>query len=223
MLARLASDAEEVAGAGAQHTRTLPSFWAAKAALERQRQRAQRRHAASGGDSEEAGGEEGEGGEVRRPRKRARSAHSGEGSLANGMEVDGSEGEESLSSFRWAPNTGRAYCRQLFGCPLAMHWSPLASAAFSCAAHSIASDLLHSLLPCSPASLPHPSLGPLSLPPCSDLDRTATTLAQLADDSGAQLTPRSRAAYARIEREFDRLIAQVCVGCLGGRVCTASQ
>ncbi|KAI7838489.1 hypothetical protein COHA_007751 [Chlorella ohadii] len=140
VLARLASDAEEAAGAGTQRTRTLPSFWAAKAALERQRQRGPRRH--KGG--EQAGGEEGEGEEPQLRRKRARTAaERGEVSV-DGMEVDQSEGEqeeESLSNF-------------------------------------------------------------------SELDRHAATLAQLADESGAQLTPRSRAAYGRIEREFDRLIAR---------------
>lgn len=50
---------------------------------------------------------------------------------------------------------------------------------------------------------------------CSELDRHAATLAQLADELGAQLTPRSHAAYGRIEREFDRLIARV--GGFGGQ------
>jgi len=99
VLARLASNAEEAAGAGSQGTRTLPSFWAAKAALERQRQRCPRRH--KGG--EQAGGEEGEEEEPRPRRKRARTAADGGEGSVDGMEVDQSEGEEqeeSLSSFR---------------------------------------------------------------------------------------------------------------------------
>ncbi|PRW45392.1 hypothetical protein C2E21_5816 [Chlorella sorokiniana] len=142
VLARLASDAEEAAGAGAQHARTLPSFWAAKAALERQRQRGPRRHKGAASGSEQAGGEEGEEGEAPPRRKRARLEADRAVGCADGMEVDQSEGEEeSLSSF-------------------------------------------------------------------SELDRHAATLAQLAHESGAQLTPRSRAAYGRIEREFDLLIAR---------------
>ena len=137
VLTRLASDAEEAARAGAQHARTLPSFWAAKAALERQRQRGQRRRAASGGGSEEAGGEEGESGEARLRRKRARSAHPAEGGLAHGMELDGSEGEESLSSYRWATRQVDLVCtRQLLAGSLA--------AVLLCSDHQ-----LPSLRPCS--------------------------------------------------------------------------
>jgi hypothetical protein len=47
------------------------------------------------------------------------------------------------------------------------------------------------------------------LPPCcSGLDRKAAALAELAADAGGDLSPRSRQAYQRIHREFDRLIAR---------------
>ena len=47
------------------------------------------------------------------------------------------------------------------------------------------------------------------LAPCSALDRDAEALAELADTAGAPLSPRSRHAYERICREFDRLAARV--------------
>ena len=59
--------------------------------------------------------------------------------------------------------------------------------------------------PCQPL----PLLSPLLLPSaCSGLDRKAAALAELAADAGGDLSPRSRQAYQRIHREFDRLIAR---------------
>lgn len=43
----------------------------------------------------------------------------------------------------------------------------------------------------------------------SELDRRAAALLELAEATGAQLSPRSQGAYERIQREFDRLIARV--------------
>lgn len=192
VLARLASDAEEVAGAGAQRTRTLPSFWAAKAALERQRQRGPRRPKGGGGGEQADEEEEGEG-QLRRKRART-AADGGEEAVAEGMEVDQSGAEEeSLSSFRWATRQagGSGFHVRRITTPVRL--------------------LFWGWLKWPAATHRNRTLDPPGTRPRSELDRHAATLAQLADESGAQLTPRSCAAYGRIGREFDVLIARV--GC----------
>lgn len=93
MLAQLAGDAE--GGGRGRYARTLPSFWAAKAALERQRQRqaaaaaaGARHRGADGADGDGSGGEDGGG----RPGKRRRT-DDGEAAVGLGEAAE-------VSSFR---------------------------------------------------------------------------------------------------------------------------
>lgn len=92
VLAQMAGAADEEDGTHARPARTLPSFWAAKAALERQRQRqaaaaaARRRTSAEGDGDEEGGG---------RPGKRQRTDEA-EASLGRGEAAEDAE----VSSFR---------------------------------------------------------------------------------------------------------------------------
>lgn len=103
VLAQLASDAGEEGGAaGAKRARTLPSFWAEKAALERQRQRRAQAAAAAAGGGE--GGEEeapaGEGGEgLARGAKRRRMA-AGEGGQPAEEDGEGGAEQEPLLDHR---------------------------------------------------------------------------------------------------------------------------
>lgn len=152
-------------GGAAKRPRTLPSFWAAKAALERQRQRQR----------------EGQ------PRKRKQRDGAGGGGQAEGEggDADGESASEEQSDFRCAAHAAPT----LHGCT-----HPCRRLACSGA--------FPRALPCALACA-HPA------PPCSELDRQAAALALLAEEVGAQLSPRSRQAYERIEREFDRLIARV--------------
>lgn len=112
VLAQLARDAgEEGAAEGGKRARTLPSFWAEKAALERQRQgetrRAQRRAgapaaAAQGGEGpgeEETAGEGGEG--QARGVKRRRLAAGEEGQPAE-EDGEGASEQEPLADYRCA-------------------------------------------------------------------------------------------------------------------------
>lgn len=100
MLSQLAGEADEGGGTRARPARTLPSFWAAKAALERQRQRHEA--AAAGlekGLEGDAGGSDSEDGGAR-PGKRQRTEE-GEASLARGQAADEAADEaEEVSSFR---------------------------------------------------------------------------------------------------------------------------
>jgi hypothetical protein len=85
VLAQLAADADEAAGASAKRTRTLPSFWAAKAALERQQRQPNGWHAGGGG-----GGGQGEGvGAAPREGKRRRTEE--------GQQAGGEEGRKAAS------------------------------------------------------------------------------------------------------------------------------
>ena len=114
VLAQLAADAEEAAGAGAKRARTLPSFWAAKAALERQQRQLEERRQVQAQprkqqqQQQQEGGEEGDGEgqparEAKRPRltegQRQGDGKEGEGE-EQGAEVEEEEDEEALSDFR---------------------------------------------------------------------------------------------------------------------------
>ena len=106
VLAQLASDAGEEGGAagGAKRPRTLPSFWAEKAAMERQRQH-RAAVAAAAVDGGEGAGEDGaarKGGEGRaRGTKRRRVAADGEERQPAVEEGEPAQEQEPLADYRW--------------------------------------------------------------------------------------------------------------------------
>lgn len=108
VLSQLASDAGEGPEASPKAARTLPSFWAAKAAMERQRQREARRAAqaaAAASGEEEGEGEEGDAGQAggegqRRARKRRRVSEEEEEEPGATSEGEMSEEEETLFNYR---------------------------------------------------------------------------------------------------------------------------